>query len=254
MCIGENNERFEQLKLRLPNEFLAIVPWSDNIKQFIISALTPLKERYIHSIDVDEENLVANIEVLTDEAYNKAVGRNNYNVKLARDLTGWLINVKGLKRTVIMPTPEDEIREIIKTKVPEIKNDEVEIVRIARIEGIGSKVIVRWKHNATKRLLASQACLGRDHDHLKEIQREIIGEWLYFHEWNDDPEELIFGCLYPIRKSDVSSIDLNLEEKTASLKLNDISESRQLWSNPYNLPLTEKVTGWKIKVFEKTIT
>jgi transcription antitermination factor NusA-like protein len=248
ICFGENNERFEQLKLRLPNEFLAIVPWSDDTKKFIINALTPLRERYVHSIEIDEENLVANIEVLTDEAYNKALGRNNCNVKLARDLTGWLINIKGIKRSEIMPTTEEEVNEIIRTHVPEIKNEEIEILRTARIEGIGTKVIVKWKNNITKKFLASQACCGRDHEHLKTIQQEIIGEWLYFHEWNDDPRELIIGCLYPIRKSDVSSLDLKHEEKTAFLKLINSKEFGQSWRTSYILSLAEKVTGWQIKL------
>lgn len=251
-CIGEYGERFDELKLRLPNEFLAIVPWSDDIKKFIVNALYPLKEQDVNSVEIDEENLVANVEVSSDEAYNKALGRDYYNVKLAKELTGWLINVKGLRQSENMPTPDDELREIISAHVPEIKNNEIEIVRLARIERIGSRVIVKWSDKDVHvSFMASQACSGRDNKRLKMMRGEIFGEWLYFHEWSDDPKELIIGCLYPLKRSDVASIDLNHEKNTAIITIRDIEKSPLLWRNQYNLTLAEKVTGWSIEIREK---
>lgn len=254
-CIGEYGERFDELKLRLPNEFLAIVPWSDDIKKFIVDALYPLKEQDVNLVEIDEENLIASVEVSSDEAYNKALGRDYYNVKLAKELTGWLINIKGLRRSENMPTPDSELREIISAHVPEIKNNEIEIVRLARIERIGSKVIVKWSDKDLHvSFMASQACRGRDNKRLKMIQEEIFGEWLYFHEWSDDPKELVIGCLYPLKRSDVATIDLNHEKKTAIITIRDIEKSPLLWRNQYNLTLAEKVTGWSVEIKERPNT
>jgi transcription antitermination factor NusA-like protein len=250
-CIGKHGVRFDELKLRLPNEFLAIIPWSDDIKKFIVDALYPLKEQDVNSVDIDEENLVANVEVSSDEAYNKALGRDYYNVKLAKELTGWLINVKGLRQSENMPTPDDELREIISVHVPEIKNNEIEIVRLARIEGIGSRVIVKWgDKDVHVSSMASQACTGRNGENLKMIQQELFGEWLYFHEWSDDPEELIIKCLYPLKRSDVASINLNSEKNIAIITIRAIEDSPLLWRNQYNLTLAEKVTGWSVEIIE----
>jgi transcription antitermination factor NusA-like protein len=91
-----------------------------------------------------------------------------YNVKLARELTGWLINIKGPIRSEIMLTPEDELKEIINNYVPEIRNNEIEIVRLARIEGFGSRVVVRWA-SKNKRGIASQRCMGFKGERLKMI-------------------------------------------------------------------------------------
>jgi len=148
-----------------------------------------------------------------------------------------------------MPTPDDELREIISAHVPEIKNNEIEIVRLTRIERIGSKVIVKWSDkDVNVSFMASQTCRGRDNKRLKMMQEEIFGEWLYFHEWSDDPKELIIGCLYPLKRSDVASIDLNNEKNTAIITIRDIEESPLLWRNQYNLTLAEKVTGWSIEI------
>ena len=214
--------------------------------------LSPLKGSHVESVELDEENHIAKVEVSNDEAYTKALGRDNYNVKLARELTGWLINIKGLSRSENMPTPDDELGELISAHVPEIKNNEIELVRLARIKGIGSKVIVKWSDkDVNVSFMASQACRGRDSAHLKMIQQEISGEWLNFHEWCDDPKELIIRCLYPLKRSDVASIDLNSEKNTAIITIREVEESPLLWRNQYNLTLAEKVTGWSIEIREK---
>jgi transcription antitermination factor NusA-like protein len=252
-CIGKNGERVNALRTYLPHESVSIIPWSDDVKEYIVNALSPLKGSHVESVELDEENHIAKVEVSNDEAYTKALGRDNYNVKLARELTGWLINIKGLSRSENMPTPDDELGKLISAHVPEIKNNEIELVRLARIKGIGSKVIVKWSDkDVNVSFMASLACRGRDSAHLKMIQQEISGEWLNFHEWCDDPKELIIRCLYPLKRSDVASIDLNYEKNTAIITIRDVEESPLLWRNQYNLTLAEKVTGWSIEISEKT--
>jgi len=268
-CRGRDNKRLKMIQQELFGEQLYFHEWSDDPKELIVGCLYPLKRSDVISIELDEEHLIANVEVSNDEAYNKALGRDNYNVKLARELTEWFINIKELRQSennrtsedklkdivtthIPMTTPEDELRDIITAHVLEIKNNEIEIVRLARIERIGSKVIVKWSDkDVNVSFMASQACMGRDGAHLKKIQQELFGEWLYFHEWSDDPKELIIRCLYPLKRSDVASIDLNHEKNTANITIRDI-ESPLLWRNQYNLTLAEKVTGWSIEIREKT--
>lgn len=250
-CMGEHNERLAELKSRFSGEFCAIVPWSDNPKEFIIRALTPLRERYISSIELDEENLVADVEVATYEAFKQALGRNDHNVKLARDLTGWTINIKLGSRLMKMATPEEELKEILSSHIPEIKDGQIEVLRLARIEGVGSKVIVRWKSGGN-RVLAAQMCCGHNYELLDAIRRDLIGEWLHFHEWLDNSEELIISCLYPLKHTDVKAITLDEVNKTATVSLKDKAESSPVLNNPYNLKynlqLAEKISEWKIKI------
>jgi transcription antitermination factor NusA-like protein len=247
--MGDAGQRFEELKRRLCANFLGIIPWSDDPKKFIAKALHPLKERYINSIDIDEENLIANVEVSTDDAYNKAMGRDGNNIDLARELTGWLINVRGLKKSSIVQSPEDELREMLSANIPEIKNGEIEIVALSRIEGIGSRIIVRWK-DTDKREWASKVCTGQDNDILRKLHQDLSGEWIYFHEWNADPKELIASCLFPLKRYEITSVDIDRNNSTAYITVDQQEKTSELWKSQYNLKLCEKVTGWKIKIRE----
>ena len=247
VCMGKDHMRFTELKSRFSGEFCAVVPWSDNSSELILRALRPLRERYVDSIRLDEENLVADVEVTTDEAYVKAVGKYNNNVKLASELTGWFINIKRGARLMKTVTPEEELREILATRVPMIEENKIEIVRLARIEGEGSRVIVRWKSEGHK-MLATKACRGPNFELLNLIRNDLIEEWLYFHEWYDDPKELIIDCLYPLRGADVRNVLLDDANKTATVLLHKVGKSPSVWDSPYNLSLAEKVSGWTIKI------
>lgn len=95
-CIGVNSDRLSALRARIGKEFVGIVGWSENTQQFLINALVPLKASDVERVEIDEENLTARIIVRSDDSYRKALGKNNFNVKLATELTGWaLIVVKA---------------------------------------------------------------------------------------------------------------------------------------------------------------
>jgi len=248
-CIGKDGERFNALKERIPNEFVAIVPWSHDIREFIVNSLTPLRRRYVDSVQIDEENLIAEVTVTDARSLDKALGKSHNNIRLARELTGWIINIKGAKRPAIVMSPEEELREIIKNHVPEIQNGEVEIIALARIEGVGSKVLVKWRGHG-RGVMASQVCRGNYGERLRRIKEEIIGEWLYFHEWCEDTSDLIVGCLYPLEKSDVESIDLDHEKRSAMIFVKSEQQSSPVWRSRYNMSLAEKVSGWSIYIKE----
>ena len=246
-CKGKNNERLDELKLRLPNELLEVVPWSDDIKNFIVNALYPLKGQDVNSVDIDEENSMATVEVSNAGAYNKALGRDYYNVKLARELTGWYIDIKRLRQPENISRAEDDLRNIITDHVPEIKNNEIEIVRLARLEGKGSKVIVK-SNNEDMKFPASRICCGLYGDRLRAISHEMNNERLYFHDWSDDPEELIISCLYPLTRFDMVSTDLDYKKNKAIITIKAGKKASQFFRNRYYLNLAERVTGWSIEI------
>lgn len=90
-CIGVDSSRLSALRKQLNQEFIGIVGFSDDVKDYLINALVPLKASDVERIELDEGNLSAKIIVKTSEAETKALGKNNINVRLAMDLTGWAI-------------------------------------------------------------------------------------------------------------------------------------------------------------------
>lgn len=241
-CIGSNAERVNMLKAKIGDSFVGIVPWSDDSKDFVTNSLRPLRESLIRSIVIDYDQFIANVTVETDDAVAKAIGKDGTNVKLASQLTGYLINIEGPRSLSKSITPEEELRVSLTKNVLEIQNGEIEIVRIARIRGLGSRVILKWK-NPRGHILAAQACRGHSDSNIRNIQSEIPGERLYFHEWFEDTRELLLNCLYPLKRSDIRSIDLRDKDNMAIISKQPDAQM----PDKYSLALTERVTGWRIE-------
>jgi transcription antitermination factor NusA-like protein len=279
---GNNAGRFDELKSSFPNEMIEIIPWSSDIEVFVINALQPLNKQDVTSVNLDEANLVAIVEVSNSEAYRKAIGRDGYNVNLVEELTGWQIILKMIrspegkieKTTKIVEsaaqlheeeaptgvlklkylgkvlTEDDDLKEKVTAHVPEIKNNEIEIVRLARIAKKGSMLIVKWK-NGDNITPADKVCRGLGNSRLNGIRKELKHERVYIWEWCEDPEEFIMKCLWPLEKPDVVSINLNEDENTAIVTVDNLKKISKSF-NKAHLGLIESVTQRSIEFKERT--
>ena len=63
--------------------------WDDNPAQLVINAMAPAE---VASIVIDEDNHTMDVAVAEDNLA-QAIGRNGQNVRLASELTGWILNV-----------------------------------------------------------------------------------------------------------------------------------------------------------------
>ena len=88
-CVGMRGSRVQAVSGELGNERIDIVLWDDNIAQLAINAMAPAE---VVSIVVDEETHSMDIAVSEDNLA-QAIGRGGQNVKLASELTGWILNI-----------------------------------------------------------------------------------------------------------------------------------------------------------------
>ncbi len=88
-CVGMRGSRVQSVSNELAGERIDIVPWDENIAQFVINAMSPAE---VESIVVDEEAHAMAIAVAEDKLA-QAIGRGGQNVRLASELTGWVLNV-----------------------------------------------------------------------------------------------------------------------------------------------------------------
>jgi N utilization substance protein A len=88
-CVGMRGSRVQAVSGELGNERIDIVPWDDNVAQLAINAMAPAE---VVSIVVDEETNSMDIAVGEDNLA-QAIGRGGQNVKLASELTGWVLNI-----------------------------------------------------------------------------------------------------------------------------------------------------------------
>ncbi len=88
-CVGMRGSRVQTVSTELSGERVDIILWDDNPAQFVINAMSPAE---VASIVVDEETHTMDIAVNEDQL-SQAIGRAGQNVRLASQLTGWVLNV-----------------------------------------------------------------------------------------------------------------------------------------------------------------
>ncbi|MBQ8431178.1 MAG: transcription termination/antitermination protein NusA [Clostridia bacterium] len=95
-CIGQNGMRINNIINELHGEKIDIINYSEDAKEYIISALSPAQ---VVSVEVDENSNSASVNV-PENKLSLAIGKSGHNVKLAARLTGYKIDVKGVKEEV----------------------------------------------------------------------------------------------------------------------------------------------------------
>lgn len=88
-CVGMRGSRVQAVSSELGGERIDIILWDDNPAQLVINAMAPAE---IASIEVDEETKTMDLAVREDQL-SLAIGRAGQNVRLASELTGWILNV-----------------------------------------------------------------------------------------------------------------------------------------------------------------
>ncbi len=88
-CVGMRGSRVQAVSGELANERIDIVLWDDNPAQLAINAMSPAE---VESIVVDEDTHTMDIAVGEDNLA-QAIGRGGQNVRLASELTGWVLNI-----------------------------------------------------------------------------------------------------------------------------------------------------------------
>ena len=88
-CVGMRGARVQAVSNELGGERVDIIMWDDNPAQYVINAMAPAD---VASIIVDEDNHSMDIAVEAD-SLAQAIGRNGQNIRLATQLTGWVLNV-----------------------------------------------------------------------------------------------------------------------------------------------------------------
>jgi N utilization substance protein A len=88
-CIGQKSTRIQIINEELRGEKIDIIPYSEDISEFVKNALSPAK---ISDVVVDEENKTVKV-IVSEDQISLAIGKNGQNVRLASKLIGWKIDI-----------------------------------------------------------------------------------------------------------------------------------------------------------------
>lgn len=189
--------------------------------------------RYI--VDLGQANgVLPPEEQIRNEGYNIGTRLNFY-------ITQVHMGNKG-PEIVLSRTHPEIVRELFATEVPEIAAGSVEIKAISREAGNRSKIAVL----ATEENIDPVgSCVGQKGARVQTVINELGGEKIDIIEWNENDKVFITHALSP---AEISSIELNEEDKTAVVRVDDEQLSLAIGRSGQNARLAAKLTGWKIDI------
>lgn len=92
-CVGQKGVRVQAVINELSGEKIDVIPWTENSAQLISSALSPAEGV---EVTLEEKNKEARVK-LPEDQLSLAIGKEGQNVRLASKLTGWRIEIEGIK-------------------------------------------------------------------------------------------------------------------------------------------------------------
>jgi len=101
-CVGARGSRVRMIVNELRGEKVDIVPYADDLREFVAKALSPAEVKAVH---VDEETQTATV-VVPERQLSLAIGKEGQNAKLAARLTGWRVEIESDQPR---PAPEAEV-------------------------------------------------------------------------------------------------------------------------------------------------
>ncbi|MBR3674730.1 MAG: transcription termination factor NusA [Bacilli bacterium] len=97
-CIGQGGSRIQKIVAQLGNshekEKIDIIPYSDDPALYIAESLRPAQVVGVAIKPEDEEGVKSAYAIVKDDQYYVALGKKNANIRLAKRLTGYSIDIK----------------------------------------------------------------------------------------------------------------------------------------------------------------
>ena len=90
-CVGNKGVRINAVVSEIGGEKIDVIPWSEDILDFIARSLSPAQ---VLMVLANEDTKEAKV-IVPDDKLSLAIGKEGQNARLAARLTGWKIDVKS---------------------------------------------------------------------------------------------------------------------------------------------------------------
>jgi len=143
---------------------------------------------------------------------------------------------------VLSRAAEGLVQRLLEREVPEIVDNIVEIMAIAREPGSRSKVAV---HSHRGDVDAVGACLGPKSSRIASVSDELRGEKIDIIRWSGDSVAFINNALAPAK---VLSVELFEDEGVGLVVVPDYQLSLAIGREGQNVRLAARLTGWRLDI------
>jgi transcription termination/antitermination protein NusA len=151
---------------------------------------------------------------------------------------------------IVSRTASGLVVYLFENEVPEIQEDIVRIVAIAREANPPSRYVgarTKIAVDTTERDVDPVgACIGARGSRIQVVVNELRGEKIDVIRWSPDPSTYIANALSPAKVDDV--ILVNPEGRQAHVLVSDNQLSLAIGKEGQNVRLAARLTGWKIDI------
>ncbi|MEM9539304.1 MAG: transcription termination factor NusA [Cyanobacteria bacterium P01_E01_bin.42] len=145
--------------------------------------------------------------------------------------------------------------DLFATEVPEIEDEIVRIVAVAREANPPSRHVGPRTKIAVDTLERDVdpvgACIGARGSRIQAVVNELRGEKIDAIRWSPDPSTYISNALSPARVDEVRLVDA--EERQALVLVPENQLSLAIGKDGQNVRLAARLTGWKIDIKDTAI-
>jgi transcription termination/antitermination protein NusA len=157
------------------------------------------------------------------------------------------VEMKNNTPVVIVSRTDNEfLAKLLEQEVPEIEDGIIAVKRIVRLPGERAKVAVE---SYDDRVDPVGACVGMKGSRIHGIVRELRNENIDIINFTNNESLFIQRALTPAK---VTSIELDSENKRASVYLDPDQVSLAIGKGGTNIKLASKLTGFEIDVYRNT--
>jgi len=226
-------------RIREAERMMMFEEYQDRVGELITGIIQQSDKRYTL---VQLRERVEALLPKSEQVYNE---RYDHGMRVKAVITDVSDSTKGPAIVVSRRSPE-LIKKLFELEVPEIADNLVEIVGVAREPGYRSKIAVVSHADGVDPV---GACVGPRGSRVRMVVSELRGEKIDIIPHNDEPARFVAKALSPARVREVIVDD---EERQATVIVPDDQLSLAIGRDGQNARLAARLTGWRVDIKSET--
>jgi N utilization substance protein A len=226
-------------RIREAERMMMFDEYQDRVGELITGIIQQSDKRYTL---VQLRERVEALLPKSEQVYNE---RYDHGMRVKAVITDVSDSTKGPAIVVSRRSPE-LIKSLFEMEVPEIADNLVEIVGVAREPGYRSKIAVISHADGVDPV---GACVGPRGSRVRMVVSELRGEKIDIIPHNDEPARFVAKALSPARVREVIVDD---EERQATVIVPDDQLSLAIGRDGQNARLAARLTGWRVDIKSET--
>ena len=227
-------------KVRDEERRLMVSRFKDKVGEIIYGEVKrSTRDFLLLDLGYDAEGILCRTELLPKERYR-------LNDKLRACIHRIDEQTKSYQ-IVLSRTDKKMLEALLVLEVPEISEELIDIVNIARDPGSRAKVAVK---SNDKRIDPVGACVGMRGSRIQAITDELQGERVDIVLWDDNPAQYVINSISPV---EVISVIQDEDSRIMEIAVKSENLSQAIGKNGQNVRLASILTGWHINIIDESV-